>query len=243
MPDIAPFPPGRLEELCRSLGEVMTGTQLTRLLEQAGIADRSTESTKWKRLYQSVNRRHDGRPVIAILHAAMDPARFGRHRHGYEVHRQALNVTLAFAGLTLGPDGRVARLAAARTLGEAHERANTLRAHLERRDVHPDVLTFCRAELLQEDYFHAVLEAAKSVAQKRRVRTSASKASASLLGSVRDRIRPPSSRQRTLQLTPSAVSSRWTLTRAAAVLRGCPPHGTSMAHGTGRTSSSRKARQ
>jgi uncharacterized protein (TIGR02391 family) len=32
-------------------------------------------------------------------------------------------------------------------------------------------LRFCRAELLQENYFHAVLEAAKSVAEKIRNRT------------------------------------------------------------------------
>jgi uncharacterized protein (TIGR02391 family) len=32
--------------------------------------------------------------------------------------------------------------------------------------VHHDVLRFCRAELLQENYFHAVFEATKSVAQK-----------------------------------------------------------------------------
>jgi uncharacterized protein (TIGR02391 family) len=39
---------------------------------------------------------------------------------------------------------------------------------LARRDVHPDVLAFCRAELLQQNYFHAVLEASKSVADKLR---------------------------------------------------------------------------
>jgi uncharacterized protein (TIGR02391 family) len=32
--------------------------------------------------------------------------------------------------------------------------------------VHPDVLAFCRAELLQENFFHAVFEAMKSVASK-----------------------------------------------------------------------------
>ena len=34
--------------------------------------------------------------------------------------------------------------------------------------MHPDVLAFCRAELLQQNYFHAVLEASKSVADKLR---------------------------------------------------------------------------
>ena len=38
--------------------------------------------------------------------------------------------------------------------------------------MHPDVLAFCRAELLQQNYFHAVLEASNSVADKLRNLTS-----------------------------------------------------------------------
>jgi uncharacterized protein (TIGR02391 family) len=37
--------------------------------------------------------------------------------------------------------------------------------------VHPDVLEFCKPELLEENYFHAVFEATKSVAEKIRVKT------------------------------------------------------------------------
>jgi uncharacterized protein (TIGR02391 family) len=51
--------------------------------------------------------------------------------------------------------------------------ADELRSELRRRGVHADVLAFCRAELLEANppnYFHAVLEATKSVAQKIRAR-------------------------------------------------------------------------
>ena len=37
--------------------------------------------------------------------------------------------------------------------------------------MHPDVLVFCREELLADNYFHAVLEAANSVLEKLRQRT------------------------------------------------------------------------
>jgi uncharacterized protein (TIGR02391 family) len=37
--------------------------------------------------------------------------------------------------------------------------------------VHPDVLRYCKAELVQKNYFHAVLEAAKGVSAKIRDRT------------------------------------------------------------------------
>jgi len=40
-----------------------------------------------------------------------------------------------------------------------------------RRGIAGDVLRFCRPELLEGNYFHAVFEATKSVAQKLRDRT------------------------------------------------------------------------
>ncbi len=68
-------------------------------------------------------------------------------------------------------DGKVAHASAATTLSEAQQRADELRSELERREVHPDVLHFCRAELLQHNYFRTVLEASKSVAEKLRDRS------------------------------------------------------------------------
>jgi hypothetical protein len=58
-----------------------------------------------------------------------------------------------------------------RTLSDTQRRANDLRADLELRSVHPDVLPFRREELLADNYFHAVLESAKSVSDKLRQRT------------------------------------------------------------------------
>jgi hypothetical protein len=182
-----PLPAGDLEELRRELAETANGGQITRLLQQVKLRDVSGESTKWKRLYFSIDahqRQHsDGRAMVAVLHAFMAPGRWASRPIEFESHRSTLNVSLALVGLWLGTDGRVARLSErARTLDEAHERADALGTELARRNVHPDVLTFCRAELLRENYFHAVLEACKSVADK-----------------VRNAHRPGRRRERTLR--------------------------------------------
>ena len=63
------------------------------------------------------------------------------------------------------------RISTAATISEAQQRANELQAELLHRSVHSDVLKFCKAELLQDNYFHCVLEATKSVAQKIRDKT------------------------------------------------------------------------
>jgi len=79
-----------------------------------------------------------------------------------------VNERLLLYGLKVRQDGKVARTHPASTLAEAQKRADSLRAELSRRNVHPDVLYFCRSELTAQNYFHAVLEACKSVAQKLR---------------------------------------------------------------------------
>ena len=85
--------------------------------------------------------------------------------------RTNLDRALAFAGLAVHPSGELASVEQAQTLTEAQRRALELRSDLEIRKVYPDVLRFCRKELVSDNYFHAILEAAKSVADKLRDRS------------------------------------------------------------------------
>lgn len=172
---VAPFTAGQLEALCRELGEAMTGSQIDRLLPAAQVRDTSQQSTKWKRLYESLgqqqNAEGNGKAVCRFIKVAMAPERFGSEPERYESHRGELNLTLGFVGLELRENGKLYPAKPTTTLTEAQERANALKAKLRDRNVHPDVLTFCRAELVQKNYFHAVFEATKSVAEKIRTKT------------------------------------------------------------------------
>src|SRR4051812_23054979 len=97
---VPPFNAGQLEAICRELGEAMTGTQLSRLLPDAGIADISNESTKWKRLYEALATRQakdkKGNVVCRFIRVAMAPERFGNEPERFEARREGLNLTLAF---------------------------------------------------------------------------------------------------------------------------------------------------
>src|SRR5260370_955889 len=95
-----------------------------------------------------------------------DPLHFTSEPEVFENRRTELNQVLIFSGFSLEKNGKLRRQQAAATLDEAQERANRLKAELRRRGVHHDVLAFCRAELIQSNYFHAVFEATKSVAEE-----------------------------------------------------------------------------
>jgi len=101
----------------------------------------------------------------------MKPARFMREPHRFEPLRQNLNKALGFTGLVMHETGELYGIETVSTISEAQRRAQALRTDLIARGVHPDVLTFCREELLQQNHFHAVLEAVKSIADKLRKRT------------------------------------------------------------------------
>jgi uncharacterized protein (TIGR02391 family) len=171
----ARFTSGRLEAVSKALADTetgLTGSEIARALQQIGVADPDKLTTKWKRLFNALAERqnHDGSGdrVLAFINASLEPSRYIGNRLVFNDRRCAVNAALAFSGLQYGEDGKFHRCVAASTLSEAEARADRLRTLLQQRNVDPEVLAFCRAELLQDNYFHAVLEATKSVADKLR---------------------------------------------------------------------------
>jgi uncharacterized protein (TIGR02391 family) len=168
----------RLQAICTVIGDTaegLTGSQIWQLLGRCGIDDPSPGITKRDRLFDALRAKQErdgcANNVLAFVETALDPVRFIGNAAGFAAFRDRLNEALAFSGFHLGEDGKLHAVSQARTLDEAQERAGRLRSELTRRKVHPDVLQFCRAELLQNNYFHAVFEATKSVAEKIRQRT------------------------------------------------------------------------
>ncbi len=170
---VSPFSASAVEEVCKVLADAVTGPQIPNLIAPLKVAEEPGDGpgTKWKRLFNVVvarqNKSQDGRALVRLVMEVMAPVRFGSTAE-FEAIRTRVNERLLLSGFEVREDGKVIRTKAAKTVGEAQHRADDLRAELARRDVHPDVLTFCRAELRQQNYFHAVLEAAKSVADKLR---------------------------------------------------------------------------
>jgi uncharacterized protein (TIGR02391 family) len=106
--------------------------------------------------------------VVDFVRAFLTPGRFVGRSDEFESRRQELNTVLAFSGLEYGPDGKFRAVTAAKTLNEAEQRVRTIRAKFQGRSMHPEVLKYCRTELLQDNYFHAVFEATKGLAQRLR---------------------------------------------------------------------------
>lgn len=178
MAAIPSFDASVLERICDVLADTssgLTGSELGKLLGQLGISDPLPSMTKRVRLLEALRLRqtqdHCGNLVVAFIQQAMSPVRHTNAHDWFESKRNELNTVLAFSGLELEADGQVRPRSTAKTIDQAEQRALRLRNELVRRQVHGDVLKFCIAELVKDDYFHAVLEATKSVSQKIRDKT------------------------------------------------------------------------
>lgn len=168
----------QLQAIADALGDTddgLTGSEIAHLLRTCKMTDTDPQTTKRHRLYNAFvhaqNSKQDRVPILAFIRYAMKPEQYARDPGRYEPMRANLNRALAFCGLAVEESGKLVSTEKAETLTEAQRRADELRAELTIRHVHPDVLRFCRDELLKDNYFHAVLEATKSVADKLRTKT------------------------------------------------------------------------
>lgn len=170
MSAVPSFPEGQIEALARLLGEYGTGSDIDRVLQDRSLVDSSNESTKWKRLFwvfrDSQEKCKCANHVVDFIQSFLVPVRFVGRNQEFETCRSQLNAILAFSSLEYGADGKFYQCEAAHTLDEAEERLQTIQSKFRARRIHPEVWKYCRTELLQDNYFHAVFEATKGLAQR-----------------------------------------------------------------------------
>jgi uncharacterized protein (TIGR02391 family) len=172
------FEQSHLDSIAHALAdEGLTGSEIGHLLRICKMGDfdpvsPGTNMTKWKRLQIAFagkqNTTRERRAILQFIREAMSPANHLSNPGRHEAMRYRLNQALLLAGLQCTEEGKLESAEAATTLGQAESRARSLRAGLERRNVHPEVLRFCGAEWLVDDYVHAVQEAVKSVMDRLR---------------------------------------------------------------------------
>jgi uncharacterized protein (TIGR02391 family) len=104
--------------------------------------------------------------VLDFIQAYLAPVRFVGNNELFEAERTKLNTILAFSGIEYGADGQFRQREAAKTLSEAEKRVRTIQSKFQGRRIHSEVLKYCKIELMQDNYFHAIFEATKGLAQR-----------------------------------------------------------------------------
>lgn len=170
---IPPFSQAQITAIAKVLGETdggLKGTEIAHYLAICKIPDVAPDITKWKRLHDAFcmfqNEHQVGNHIVVFINKVMEPALYTKSPEIFRKRQADLNMTLSLCGLRLNASGQVVRVPKTETLDQAVAVAARMKAELERRGVHQEVLRFCNAEVLAENYFHAVVEAMKSVTSR-----------------------------------------------------------------------------
>lgn len=185
------FESEHLEAVCRVLADTtngLTGSEIEHILAELRIPDPTPSMTKWKRLFNALaeaqNRHQVGNHLIQVINKAMSPARYISQPELFVLRQDGLNVALAFSGYAVNSNGKVIHTTPESTVEGARARAKRLNSVLQSRDMHQEIFKYCKTELLQDNYFHAVLEAVKGVAERLRQMSGLSIDGADLVNTV-----------------------------------------------------------
>lgn len=164
------FTQATLEGIAKILGDTsngLMGSEIQYLLQQSQIEDIDSQNTKWKRLYSAFanyqNTHQCSNKILYFIQLALSPAKFVNNEYEFTEKRNAINQQLAFIGYQLNETGKFSEIIQAKTISEAQQKAENLKTKLENRNAHLALFKYCKAELLTNNYFHAVFEANKGL--------------------------------------------------------------------------------
>jgi len=162
-----------LERVSNILGDTsngFTGSEIGRLLTLCSIPDACPGGTKRIRLFNSFvercNRDNNSNCVYAFIQEALMPSRWMSDPQRRENIQTEINEVLALKGIQVNEKNQFVKVQVAETLRDAKRRASQLSHKLYEIHAHYRVMQCCKEELLAEDYFHAVHEAAKSLTHR-----------------------------------------------------------------------------
>lgn len=176
----------QLKAVCDVLGETNRGytkTELTRLLQQSGIEPVSDGRKSNGYTYQlglnkrdwlynclanEVNKNHSLMRIYMFIEKALNPVAFTseENRAKYEYLFEGTNKALLLAGMEVTKEGKLVEVVQAKTLDEVDRRVNSLKRELYNRSIHSEVQKYCIEDYLRKDYYDAVFEAAKGLAER-----------------------------------------------------------------------------
>lgn len=176
----------QLKAVCDVLAETKLGytkTELTRLLEQSRIEVVSDGRTSnaygytlglnkrdwlYNCLVTEINKSHSLNCVYFFLEKALNPVAFTDEssRDKYNYLLEGTNKVLFLAGLEITKEGKLIEVVQAKPLDEVDRRVNSLQRQLYNRAIHSEVQKYCIKDYLQKDYYDAVFEAAKGLAER-----------------------------------------------------------------------------
>ena len=162
---IAKFDEQALRNFASVLASILTHGKITEMLALCNIPQ-AEGSNKSDRIYYALKRIQDrndcGNNVMDLIQKTITPKRYDDYQE-FENHRASINEKLLYEGYEINEKGEILQCKKAQTIPEAKERSQKIKTKIRGMRIHSEIIKYCDEEWLNEDYFHAIEEAAKSV--------------------------------------------------------------------------------
>nr|WP_319997647.1 TIGR02391 family protein [uncultured Draconibacterium sp.] len=163
---------GTLNQISELIKDYITNRDIDQLLESANIENINPSGSKRDRIFDALKQkqRQDkcANNVINFIQNVLNPSRYNDELT-FQRERESINSKLLFVGLEIGEDGIARATEKAKTVSEALTRSRKIKRKIGELNIHHEVIRFCEEEWLKDNYFHAILEITKSVAERLRL--------------------------------------------------------------------------
>lgn len=159
-----------LRNISNIISDILTHSKIANFLSNCNIPE-AGGNNKTDRIFNALKekQRQDscGNNVLAFIVQVINPKRYDNETE-FEKDRRRMNEKMLYEGIEINQQGVPQQVDKAKTINEAKERSLRIKEKVHGIAIHRDIIPYCEEEWLTENYFHAILEITKSVAEKLR---------------------------------------------------------------------------
>lgn len=160
-----------LRNLSDLVSDMLTHRKITEHFSSLGFTESNEGTNKTDRIYYTLKTRQKqddcGNNILSFVVKLLNPKRYNDEKE-FETDRAKINEKLLYEGIEINERGEPNIVSKAKTISEAKERSLKIKNKIHGIGIHPEIIPYCEEEWLKENYFHAILEITKSVAERLR---------------------------------------------------------------------------
>lgn len=161
----------RTSEALANAFTVLTHRDIDKFLSECYIEIKHGNNKKEKLFYSFRNEKeksNSSEKVLSFIQKVLNPLNYidDDKRNSYDSILETINKILIMHGLRISEEGKITFTEKTNNLKEIDKKINGLKNKLKQRGIHSEVLRYCKEDYLRKDYYDAVFEASKSLADR-----------------------------------------------------------------------------
>lgn len=159
-----------IDALSNLFSNSLTNHKINNILSECNI-EIIDESSKARKLYSSFinykNKNNSSNSIINFIINVLNPVNYLFSENNEQIELlESVNKILITGGLKIDENNNIIKSEKVSNLNEIEKRVNSIRKKLKDRNIHSEVLKYCKEDYLRKDYYDTVFETSKSLVER-----------------------------------------------------------------------------